>query len=1081
MASIAPASSRAQSASGATTTRRAQSAASEPRAQSARPTHDHHVPLSASARTASSGSDTSTIPATAKSQSQPTSQPSRSQETLLNDSTSNHGSSVSKEYADEASSRESAGFVDLNTLLERASFESLPDYVALELDDVLGDLQAEGELIDADKYLEEIETDTEPHHVSIGILDYEELTQQEKNLQAEIAKYEEQRHKDIVDQLKLLREQLQAQRSQLEAAEQRYRRVRRSEIAKITVAFQRAEQKLLVAVKRRQAEVIATYGSITLEDGGLYSGGGATSRRYRIDWSYAPRPLTINVLGLRGLRDKAPKGRYCIVLSRFDRLGGNFMRLSRNTGSEWFGSTDPFRHGGSFTHLETVVHNTIHTMCPSERQSTPALVLVFELYLLRSDDTPLDHPVGWGAFPMLDAEFNIPHGFFKIPLLRGMIDPNVTHYAQIEECMHADLDNWLCNMYVRFDRRPRFTANQREYEVELQYTSALMGYPKRKAGKPPSSFNVPSNAIYPEPTDAPHMGTIYPHSIKQQLHNDDSTSSIADSANPTSDAAVSEMDVRNAFCGTSGLVASPEEMEGDDQVVEGIAVERVQEEPGLFYTVHTASVHRNFKRNTFAINPARDNTKEKHLTAAESLQQHRYSVRPPLAALTNPNALPSEAKTPYVMSELTGLLGWSTVKTTAFWYTIMALLLSFWGCMFIHYSMQWVLLLSLGVPVSEFTFLPYTVNINYQASLLLAREQLAIIVVGSLANNLVFIVLVAFAILMRFIFKRFPSAGYQFLFAWGVMTSLDTLTIFVIDLILRRWRYDGVSIVGDAFKLYWHFENADDGGLPGAGITIFVDIVLIAIGVALLYAYLLHVHMNRRVLDLFHRYTTPEHEYYLPYDNELSLKELEFVKKKAERWRGARGERRKVLVQDIVLGSSDDSFSETTTHVTIFTLHHHRKTLFRQFLCLPDGAIVEVFGSLHHLDQRLTKQWNPQRLQKLERETTEFIQLQFGSAQAKESSSDKQKQQRRKRRKHKQQQQQQQLAGGVMSKPSSDVDPDSSQADAMSTEASTSSPRSRRKRSSLMPAASTIREEEEEEHEDGEAGQQQQQQQEQQQ
>ena len=49
-------------------------------------------------------------------------------------------------------------------------------------------------------------------------------------------------------------------------------------------------------------------------------------------------------------------------------------------------------------------------MLPSKPNVSPSMVLVFELFILRGQATPTDQVVGWGVFPISDADFNIIEG-----------------------------------------------------------------------------------------------------------------------------------------------------------------------------------------------------------------------------------------------------------------------------------------------------------------------------------------------------------------------------------------------------------------------------------------------------------------------------------------------------------------------------------------------------------------------------------------------------------------------------------------------------------------------------------------------
>ena len=87
--------------------------------------------------------------------------------------------------------------------------------------------------------------------------------------------------------------------------------------------------------------------------------------------------------------------------------------------------------------------------------------------------------MGWRCFPICDAEFNVLEGKFRTPLLRGDLDSGIDKFETIEKLMATDLENWLCNVYFEIVRLPRYMAGQKEYEVELGFTSGMLGAPDR--------------------------------------------------------------------------------------------------------------------------------------------------------------------------------------------------------------------------------------------------------------------------------------------------------------------------------------------------------------------------------------------------------------------------------------------------------------------------------------------------------------------------------------------------------------------------------------------------------------------------
>ena len=53
---------------------------------------------------------------------------------------------------------------------------------------------------------------------------------------------------------------------------------------------------------------------------------------------------------------------------------------------------------------------SMFTVLPSRGSLKPGMVLVFELFLLRGSVVQTDRVVGWGCFPICDAQFDIIEG-----------------------------------------------------------------------------------------------------------------------------------------------------------------------------------------------------------------------------------------------------------------------------------------------------------------------------------------------------------------------------------------------------------------------------------------------------------------------------------------------------------------------------------------------------------------------------------------------------------------------------------------------------------------------------------------------
>ena len=80
---------------------------------------------------------------------------------------------------------------------------------------------------------------------------------------------------------------------------------------------------------------------------------------------------------------------------------------------------------------------------PSAIDVKPTMVITFEMFILKNRSFPYDPEVAFGIFPLCNSDFQVAEGKFKVPMIRGALDP------KIEEKYRAYLDKWLCNLYFQ--------------------------------------------------------------------------------------------------------------------------------------------------------------------------------------------------------------------------------------------------------------------------------------------------------------------------------------------------------------------------------------------------------------------------------------------------------------------------------------------------------------------------------------------------------------------------------------------------------------------------------------------------------
>ncbi len=207
-----------------------------------------------------------------------------------------------------------------------------------------------------------------------------------------------------------------------------------------------------------------------------------------------------------------------------------------------------------------------------------------------------------------------------------------------------------------------------------------------------------------------------------------------------------------------------------------------------------------------------------------------------------------------------------------------------------------------------------------------------------------------------------PESGSKFIASYGFFTILDPYLIFLVDIFLHNYscpqtyatcREDYTSATcncfsGDFIKLWYRMERDEGSGITGLIILIILYVSMTVASCLLFYEYLLHVHKDARILDLWRRINAPSEEFFIPHDFEITHEELLSICTKAQLWRGANGATRRLVVSDYVdKDPYDVTFKEHTKHYAIYEQEMingvTRKTLYRHFLLLPDGSIIEIF------------------------------------------------------------------------------------------------------------------------------------------
>ena len=74
----------------------------------------------------------------------------------------------------------------------------------------------------------------------------------------------------------------------------------------------------------------------------------------------------------------------------------------------------------------------LYYMLPPRSSLAPSNVIISEIVYLSSKNTNKDVVKGWGAFPIVNGEFEVNSGKFKVPILYGNIEWQFNKFKDIE-------------------------------------------------------------------------------------------------------------------------------------------------------------------------------------------------------------------------------------------------------------------------------------------------------------------------------------------------------------------------------------------------------------------------------------------------------------------------------------------------------------------------------------------------------------------------------------------------------------------------------------------------------------------------
>ncbi len=347
----------------------------------------------------------------------------------------------------------------------------------------------------------------------------------------------------------------------------------------------------------------------------------------------------------------------------------------------------------------------------------------------------------------------------------------------------------------------------------------------------------------------------------------------------------------------------------------------------------------------------------------------------------------TRTKITFMNLELFGDLSYYLIGTFDYYVTIFSFVFAFWFRIYVHFLSQYLILASQNIPIFNFQLSVVIIFFKYMSQNIASSIDVSVVAIGPLSNIFVFTMFCLLAKLSIRVTGAIPNGVSKFLASYGFVIILDPLLTLIVDLGYGNFNCNGIDACkddysstactcqyGDFVKLWYRFSVDESSGFSGLLITLILYTGTMILSSLLLYYYFIYIHKGGRILDIWRRLHATEDEFFIPNDYEITHEELHSLCQRAEVWKGGDGAIRKVVIKDLPPASIDLSLhsknrpdnpdDERITYYGIFEVSMAgRVKLYRHFLALSDGTIIEVFDNVNvdFLHENLGLQKNQER------------------------------------------------------------------------------------------------------------------------
>lgn len=746
------------------------------------------------------------------------------------------------------------------------------------------------------------------------------------------------------NRLKELELQRRSRRSNFSSQLQAIEKLRQSTNDLLKQYYEHAERELTIHLTSRQGEVAQSIGEIRRFNRGEYDPDVP-------DWGQQEQSVEIHVCKIRGLKDKIPKGKYVVLVSKWDKLAGTPLRWNhRNVMDKppppcplhpittsasirktcevctgWAGCSMPIQFDADPRTIEAKFESKIFTFFFPQIRIRPYNALLFELVHIPDESKCLRikattgqeaRPivVGWSAIPIVDSQFLVINGRFRFPMMRGLFTDRFMHYETIQRDINESLENWLGNVYVEIFPHAREHFGRNEFQLQSEFTMKLLDLMKYPSSKDPEGW----------PSDGRKRGA----SIDQDAGVGNITLGGVD------------LGMRDA-AGPGGLF---------DDEFPYVRPENPPEEDTPALT--RWGIIRIAVRDKYIQHKRKLQEQQREaIRRLEQQKQFRYSIHPH-GATTFQSVWRVQVE--YCMRAILDELSLRDPLSLKFWVNIFVIILMFFLQLYIHSIFLFVGLYALGSYVPRVVPSYRGLLIDYDHRTQTPLNELMFVAAVQLSNYTILLLLIGFGWAFKKGTGSIPEQLSRFVFTAAISGYLIPIFDIIVD-----------GITGDHRSDFFRLLDFMAAHNYGQYFTVIIFALVYGCYVAgctvSVFLFTMALHLNGILQDAYWRIMiVNEDTCHIPEDLEVSIVELEHILRNAERWRGANGERRKVRIEKIYTTDEHElTFQQVDLHITIHQINcgnaeewlsHRQTTVFREFYVLdqtkeedePNCALLEA-------------------------------------------------------------------------------------------------------------------------------------------